>query len=266
MTLEQQRQLGRAPSWVADVRGALAIWRRTPVLPVIGGVLALVVALPQLVYPAPANCGIGTHPPCTSGSRGLYILLSVLGLPAALYGIGFLGAERWWYAQVANGRVPHGADLWRGGWKYFWRFVRLALLVALLSAPVVTPFALSVRHDDTRLSLVFGVWGFALDIALTFVTPALALSTDSAWSALKIGVKALDNLWPRNALYVLIPPMALTIVTRFVPEAFGSRAVTALAGALAQLLTMLFAGATVLLYIRDVDPDAADRRHHGPAG
>jgi hypothetical protein len=43
------------------------------------------------------------------------------------------------------------------------------------------------------------------------------------------------------------------------PNVFGSRLVTAGAGVAAQVLTVFFAGAVTLLYIRDVDPEAVAR-------
>ncbi|HMC72310.1 MAG TPA: hypothetical protein VKJ07_24345 [Mycobacteriales bacterium] len=53
--------------------------------------------------------------------------------------------------------------------------------------------------------------------------------------------------------------MAFTIVARAAPTVFGSRAVTAIAGIAAQLLTMFFAGAVTLLYVREVDPESLTR-------
>ena len=251
-------------TWLADLKAALAIWRRTPILPILAAVVALAAFLPQLELPQPTNCGLAGHPACTSGNRAMFTLLTLLAFPITLYYVGFLGAERWWYAHVSRGEVPAAGNLWRIAWAYFWRFFRLGLLAIVVTAPLVLPFVLSVRHDSTRLSIAFGVWSFALDVALTFVTPALTFSTDSAWQALKLGVATLDRLWPRDVLYALVPPMAVTIVTRATPSVFGSRAVTALAGAAAQLLTVLFAGATTLLYIREVDPQGPDRVRYGP--
>ena len=148
--------------------------------------------------------------------------------------------------------------LWRVSWSYVGRFVRLGLVTIVLSLPIV-PFLVAARHSETRLSIAIGVWAFALDVALTFVTPALAFSTDSAWSALRIGATTLNRLWPRDWVYALIPPMALTVLTRLVPHAFGPRWATAAAGAVAQVLTVLFAGATAMLYLREIDPDAPER-------
>jgi len=45
---------------------------------------------------------------------------------------------------------------------------------------------------------------------------------------------------------------------------FGSHAVTAIAGAVAQMLTLLFAGAIAIFYVREVDPAAAQRLRYGP--
>jgi hypothetical protein len=251
-------------TWLDDVRAALAVWRRTPILPMVAALLAILTFLPQLFFPQPNGCGIAGHPACTSGSRGLFTLLSVVELPAALFAVGFFGAERWWYAQVSSGNVPAGGQLWRVAWGYFWRFVRLGLLVSLISLPFVILYLSSLRNDTTRAAIAAGVWGFALDIALTFVTPALAFSTDSAWQALKTGVQTLDRLWPADLLYAVVPPLALSIVVRVVPGLLGSHAVTGLAGAVAQMLTMLFAGAIAIFYVREVDPSAPERLRDGP--
>lgn len=250
--------------WLADLRTTIGMWRSAPALPLVGLVVAVFTFAPQFVVPKPNGCGVGTHPACTSGSQPLFLLLTVIGLPVTLFAIGLFGGERWWYATMANGGSPRAGDLWRMSWRYFWRFVRLGLLVVLLSLPVVVPILLAGRHSTGTRSLALGAYVFVLDIALTFVTPAMALSTDSAWQALKQGIVALDRRWPRDALYAVVPPMALTIVVRVAPNVFGSRAVTALAGVAAQLLTMLFAGAVTLFYIREVDPQAVTRLHALP--
>jgi hypothetical protein len=237
------------------------MWRVAPALPLVSLIVALFTFAPQLALPRPAGCGVGTHPACTSGSSSLFALLAVVALPVSLFAVGFFGAERWWYARVASGDVPLPRELWRVSWGYFWRFVRLGLLVAVLSMPVVLPILLAGRHSSGARAIALAAYVFILDIALTFVTPAMALSTESAWQALKTGIVALDRFWPRDALYAVVPPMALTIVTRVAPDVFGSRAVTAFAGVVAQLLTMFFAGAVTLLYVREIDPEVTARLH-----
>jgi hypothetical protein len=131
--------------------------------------------------------------------------------------------------------------------------------VTLIAAPVLVPLLVGTRNSDSGRALVFGLCGLVLDFTLTFVTPALALSTDSAWQALKVGVRLLDQLWPRDVMYVIVPPLAITVVARLAPAAFGSAVVPAVAGAAGHLLTMLFAGATTFLYVREVDADAPTR-------
>lgn len=42
-----------------------------------------------------------------------------------------------------------------------------------------------------------------VDIALTFVTPALAFSTDSTCQAIRIGLRTLRESWALDATYVL---------------------------------------------------------------
>jgi len=250
--------------WLADLRTTVGMWRTAPALPLVGLVVAVFTFAPQFVVPRPSGCGLGTHPACTSGSQPMFILLTLIGLPVSVFAVGLFGAERWWYATLASGDTPRAGDLWRVSWSYFWRFVRLGLLVTVLSLPVVLPILLAGRHSTGTRSIALAAYVFVLDIALTFVTPAMALSTDSAWQALKQGTVALDRRWPRDALYAVVPPMALTIVARVAPTVFGSRVVTALAGVAAQLLTMLFAGAVTLFYIREVDPQAVTRLHELP--
>lgn len=250
--------------WLCDVRAALAVWRRTPVLPVLAVAIAVATFGPSLLAPSPPRCGTVGHPACSSGNEATYLLVGLLALPVTVYSIGFFGAERWWYAQVSAGATPRARQLWRVGWSYFWRYVRLGLVTLVLGMPVA-PFLYAVRHSTTRTSVALGVWAFALDIAFTFVTPALAFSTTSAWSAIRIGATTLNRLWPRDWVYALIPPLALTILARLIPHALGSKALTAGVGAAAQLISTLFAGATALLYLREIDPQAAERLRYGPA-
>lgn len=262
---EPDRATTSLQTWLADLGRAWAIWRRTPALPLTAVAIAVAAFVPNLFTPSPRGCGMTGHPACTSGSNAAFALFGLLSLPVTLFGIGFFGAERWWYSQVDAGAVPPAGMLWRVGWSYFWRFVRLGLVTLVLVIPIV-PFLVAARDSTTRLAIALGVWFFAIDIAYTFVTPALAFTTDSAWAALRIGVSTLNRLWPRDWVYALVPPMALTLLTRLVPHAFGPRWATAAAGAVAQLLTVLFAGATALLYIREIDPQAPERLRHGPQG
>jgi len=57
----------------------------------------------------------------------------------------------------------------------------------------------------------------AMDFALTFVTPALAFTTRSAWRAVGIGLAMIRQTWPRSALYVLCPPLALNLLSYICP-------------------------------------------------
>src|SRR5437773_2026602 len=55
------------------------------------------------------------------------------------------------------------------------------------------------------------------DFALTFVTPALAYTTRSAVRAVRIGFAMIRQTWPRSALYVLCPPLALSLLNYIFP-------------------------------------------------
>src|SRR5207247_11202300 len=61
------------------------------------------------------------------------------------------------------------------------------------------------------------MWSFVVlfvtrDFLLTFVTAALAYTTRSAVRGLAMGVAMIRQTWPRSALYVLCPPLALNLL------------------------------------------------------
>lgn len=91
---------------------------------------------------------------------------------------------------------------------------------------------------------------FILDVALTFVTPALTFTTSSARNALSIGLAMLRTHWPKAAPYALTP--ALVVIfgaqTLFAPVVGqgGALVATALSG----LLALAIKGATVAFYLR----------------
>ena len=56
-----------------------------------------------------------------------------------------------------------------------------------------------------------------IDFGLTFVTSALAYTTRSVFRALDIGLAMIGRTWPRSALYVLCPPLAVNILSWIFP-------------------------------------------------
>ena len=57
--------------------------------------------------------------------------------------------------------------------------------------------------------------GLTLDVALTFVTPALAFRTRRVGEAVSLGLRMIRSDWPSCAAYVLAPPLALEAFSRW---------------------------------------------------
>ena len=105
-------------------------------------------------------------------------------------------------------------------------------------------------------------WGILLaaclvaDVALTFVTPALALSVRSCRESLRRGFRTLGETWPSCALYALTPGIAFVAISVWVPTPGGVLG-SALVAAAGGLLALWFKGAVVAFYLR-LHPRVAD--------
>jgi hypothetical protein len=150
--------------------------------------------------------------------------------------------------RALNGRsiTPReSVRLWRA---FFWRFVLLGLVVAV---PLVIYIAV-VRPDPTppRFLITISLFSVVVDLALTFVTQALAFTTRRVREALRIGLWMIRSEWPKCVLYVLAPPLALQVVLGLrlaaSSHAVGFRAISGVG----IVLGLAFKGATALFYLR----------------
>jgi len=88
-----------------------------------------------------------------------------------------------------------------------------------------------------------------MDFALTFVTPALAYTTRSASRAMGIGFAMIRQTWPRSALYVLCPPLALNLLHLIHPV--SNSAVQWAINPLLLFVSLLAKGAIAAFYLRE---------------
>jgi hypothetical protein len=104
---------------------------------------------------------------------------------------------------------------------------------------------------ETPPAIVFAiVMSFVLDVALTFVTPALTFTTLSARRALSIGVDMLRAHWPAAAPYALTPALVVIFGTQMVVQPLAGPAGAVVASAAAGLFALALKGATVAFYLR----------------
>src|SRR5947199_2861264 len=83
----------------------------------------------------------------------------------------------------------------------------------------------------------------------TFVTPALAYTTRSAVRSVGIGFAMIGQTWPRSALYVLCPPLALNLLNYIFPV--GGLALQLLLTSVVTLVGLLAKGAIAAFYLRE---------------
>jgi hypothetical protein len=176
-----------------------------------------------------------------------------------LFGLGWDGVERTFFLHQREGKRVSFSELLESVPRFVGRFLRLGLLVGIVTFPAML-VAIHLAHRFSteasraaaqRLALVPII--VALDFVLTFVPPALVFTTRSAREALRIGRAMIRQTWPRSALYVLCPPLALnllnTIYSTHVPAALRLWTSAALG-----LLALLAKGAIAAFYLRESPP------------
>ena len=232
-----------------DLRRALRVWREQPALPLLTTAFAIVTALAASEFVGPAVTGL-------AGVLGLVFL-------------GYVGAERLWYLRAFTGRQLGPGAAVHASFGYWGRFVRLGLLLLLVSIPLyapVTAVLLDVGQEarasggepDLPLwaALYVGLVSLVIDFALTFVTPALVFNTRRARSAIRIGFRLLRRSWPHALTYVLFPPFAVLLLTRFSSGEVGWGGVALIVGS--SLVNLAAKGATAAYYLRVMPIDRPD--------
>lgn len=238
-----------------DLRASASVLRANPWLPVLaflifaGPSIVGAVALTVVGYDPDCYAELRRDPACV-GTREAAAsgLASLISLPLAVFSVGWVGSERIWFLRAYRGTRLSPGEAFGFIWPFWGRYFRLGLIMMIGFAPIlIAGFA----TGNTSLLFWLLVAFFAVfDFLLTFVTPALAYSTNSVVDAWSIGWFMLKDHWPRSAPYVLVPPLVLLVLGRALPSAFiGLWATTALtcAGTLGNLW---FKGAVARFYLR----------------
>jgi hypothetical protein len=198
------------------------------------------------------------------------LLAGVIGIGLSLFALGWLGAERKFFRERREGANVSLRELFASVPSYVGRFLRLGILVGFCAAivtgvPIVGAAALAAAHEATLANAIIHAAVLTitvvLDLALTFVTSALAFTTPSAREALRIGIRMIRQTWPRSGLYVLCPPLALNLLSAMYPMHLP--VVTAVRTAGLVILALVAKGATAAFYLRErpVSTDATVDAH-----
>jgi len=237
---------GDTSAWAtfrADLGASLAVWSTEPRLPLWTLALALASEIPA---------ALARH----SGLRGL----GLVALPFELVLAGWAGTQRIWYLRAFRGKTMGPGEARRFTWAFLGPFFALGLLVGLVVGALSLVVGVvggmtgtDVGARSTGFVVYLTIVIVLMDVFLTFVTPALAYSTDSATKAIGLGWRLLRQDWPRCAWYALMPPLALVLVTRSLPRSSLAVVPAAIIGTLAWMLNLCFKGATAAYYLRGHD-------------
>jgi hypothetical protein len=199
-------------------------------------------------------------------SYGHHVRLRALAsLAFFFFALGWNGVERMFFLRRRQGRVVTLSELLRSAPSFIGRFARLGFLVVLATCPLLLGGAFVAASFNTVGGPVSPMTAFkigwvvqlvVIDLALTFATSALVFTTRSAWDALFIGLQVIRETWPRSALYVLCPPLALTTFNAMYRNQ-ASLVPWMVTTAVLSLLALVAKGATAAFYLRKrlVSPD-----------
>lgn len=102
----------------------------------------------------------------------------------------------------------------------------------------------------TWLVIAFIGYLFVVDIALTFVAPALAYTTPRLIEAWRIGMRMLRTTWPNCAVYALLPPLTLLALGTVNPTGFRAE-VAVIVSVASTLIGLLTKGAIASFYLEN---------------
>jgi hypothetical protein len=176
-------------------------------------------------------------------------------IPLQIAIAGFVGTQRMWFARLFRGEELRRDEIWPLTLSYIGRFVGLGLSVAVASIPLVfVILSLSGGHHRGAAIITGLVYGLTVDLVLTFVVPALALTTTSPQLAWRVGIQMIKQTWPRSAWYVLTPGITLTALTVLLPPRGFALGIAALVSMATSVVALVFKGAIVAFYLRQPVP------------
>jgi hypothetical protein len=192
----------------------------------------------------------------------------LLALAVEVFLVGFVGAQRVWLYRTLSGSPFGSGEAWTLPWRFFGRFVCLGLLAALTLLPLLIPISIAENHhrsvSTTPVHLspwwTVGVvvWSFLIDVALTFVVPALALNVRSVHDAIRLGWRMSRRTWPTNGWYMFAPGVTVVAFAAVLPRSLASGGVYVLVGLVSSVISLWFKGAIVAFYIRSITPASTD--------
>src|SRR5881396_363316 len=188
------------------------------------------------------------------------LVMTAATFAAMLFYSGWLGAERVFFQRHLEGKpvsLPHLLRLVKAFvGRFFVLGVFFGVIVLTFFFALAGVLGIDIAHlPDTgaqfplSFQVSFAALAIAIDFALTFVTPALAYTTRSVIRAWDIGLSMIRQTWPRSALYVLCPPLALNLLNYVFPV--GGIVLQSATASFFTLVGLLAKGAIAAFYLRE---------------
>jgi hypothetical protein len=181
----------------------------------------------------------------------------LVALPVVILQAGFVGTERMWFARLIEGDTLDRAEIWPTTRQCMSRFIMLGLLVGTASVPVTAVLGavfVHIAHSTGAFVAAAICFGVIVDVVLTFVVPALALTTASVGKAWELGTAMLRTTWPASVWYALTPGLTLVVIPQALRGGRSDHAILVVSSLVAAALALWFKGAIVAFYLRHEPP------------
>jgi hypothetical protein len=236
--------------FVADVSSAVRALMRQPMVALVPIVLWTFQTFPYVKT--------------SQGRQHQSLWLFITSIAMIFFMCGWAGAERIFFLRQFRGKPITLRQLFGLVKPFMGRFIVLGLFVGLALIPwsifLTIAFGGTPKVGTIKYQVCTMSFAVAVDFALTFVPAALAFTTRSVLAALRIGFAMIRQTWPRCGLYVLFPPLALSM-NSLINQTEPVMARWMIAVCLA-VVALLAKGATVAFYLRARPVDSEDGAAH----
>lgn len=197
------------------------------------------------------------------GPKKPSLWVAIIEVAAVVFWLGWSGAERIFFLRYFEGKPVAVKHLLALVESFIGRFLSLALLCGVVLgcvAGLASILGVGPKSHPVAFRAVTTVLVVAIDFALTFVPSALAFTTRSVTAALRIGFAMIRQSWPRCALYVVCPPLALNMINLVFPSHLWGVQMAITAGL--TVVALCAKGATAAFYLRERPSRGEDGAAH----
>jgi hypothetical protein len=177
-------------------------------------------------------------------------VMTLLGVVILLVTVGFYGAQRFWLDAAFRGeRYPIG-DAARQTRRCFGRFFALGVCVVVAALPLFVVAAVINSASTVAGRAIFLLMTYAIDVILTFVVPALALTSTSVRRAFAISRGVVVQTGRASASYRFAPGIALLGLVYVLPNSSSVGSLSVVLAMFSAEVALWFKGAILAFYLR----------------